>query len=314
MRNATILIVEDDAILAMNLRRMIALMGYTVAGSVATGEKALALLAKNSVDLVLMDIELAGTMDGITTAETIYSTLDIPIVFLTGFSQDPYLKQAKIAAPYGYLVKPVPERELAATLEMALHRHKLDRELVIRNQQLVLLQQELSGEIAQRKQAEEELQKSHNELEQKVLERTADLEKTNATLAMMLDYARKTETDIQERVVSNLRANILGIVDVLKKQQLAKSTQDLVELLETTTLNLAHPIARNLESQLLKLTAREIQLANFIRLGKSTKELVELLNISKKTVGTHRDNLRKKLGLNNKKINLRTFLNSEFAK
>ena len=131
---------------------------------------------------------------------------------------------------------------------------------------------------------------------------------------MMLDYARKTETDIQERVVSNLRSNILGIVDVLKKQELAKSTQDLVELLETTTLNLAHPIARNLESQLLKLTAREIQLANFIRLGKTTKELVELLNISKKTVESHRDNLRKKLGIHNKKINLRTFLNSEFAK
>ena len=147
-----------------------------------------------------------------------------------------------------------------------------------------------------------------------MLERTTDLEKTNATLAMMLDYARKTETDIQERVVANLRANILGIVGVLKKQQLEKSTQDLVELLETTTLHLAHPLARNLESQLLKLSAREMQLANFIRLGKSTKELVELLNISKKTVDSHRDNLRKKLGIHNKKINLRTFLNSEFAK
>jgi len=169
-------------------------------------------------------------------------------------------------------------------------------------------------DISQRMRAEEELKAIHKELERKVLERTADLEKTNASLAMMLDYARKTESDIQERVVANLRSNILGIVDVLKKQQLEKSTQGLVELLETTTLNLAHPIARNLESQLLKLTAREIQLANFIRLGKSTKELVELLNISKKTVDSHRVNLRKKLGIHNKKINLRTFLNSEFAK
>ena len=169
-------------------------------------------------------------------------------------------------------------------------------------------------DISQRKQIEEELQAIHNELEQKVLERTADLEKTNATLVMMLDYARRTETDIQERVVANLRSNILGIVDVLKKQQLEKSTQDLVELLETTTLNLAHPIAKNLESQLLKLSVREIQMANFIRLGKSTKELATLLNVSQKTVESHRNNLRKKLGLSNKKINLRTFLNSEFIK
>ena len=314
MRDATIFIVEDDAILALNLRGIISHMGYTVAGSCATGEKAIAFLSKQSVDLVIMDIELAGTMNGIAAAETIRTMRDVPIVFLTGFSQDPYLEQAKIAAPYGYLVKPGPERELAATLEMALHRHKIDRELVSKNKQLELFQQELSREMAQRKQAEEELQKSHNALERKVRERTTDLEKTNATLAMMLDYARKTETDIQERVVANLRSNILGIVDALKKQQLPKNAQDLIELLETTSLNLAHPTAKNLESQLLKLTAREIQLANFIRLGKSNKELVELLNISKKTVESHRDNLRKKLGIQNKKINLRTFLNSEFAK
>ena len=169
-------------------------------------------------------------------------------------------------------------------------------------------------DITERKRAEEELTIIHGQLERRVLERTADLEKTNATLAMMLDYARKTETDIQERLVANLRSNIMGIVDALKKQQLEKSTQDLVELLETTTLNLSNPIARNLESQLLKLSTREIQLANYIRLGKSTKELEGMLNLSKRTIDFHRNNLRKKLGLSNKKINLRTFLNSEFAK
>ena len=129
MRNATILIVEDDAILAMNLQRMVSCMGYTVTEPLASGEKAIAFLAENRVDLVLMDIELAGTMNGITAAEIINGSSDIPIVFLTGFSHDPLLEHAKIAAPYGYLIKPVPERELAATLDMALHRHMLDRKL-----------------------------------------------------------------------------------------------------------------------------------------------------------------------------------------
>jgi len=168
-------------------------------------------------------------------------------------------------------------------------------------------------DITERKLAREELQKAHDELEQRVLRRTADLEKTNATLAMMLDYARKTEADIKERVVASLRANILSITDALKKQQLSASVQDLVELLETSTRDLAHPLSRNLESQLLKLTAREMQLANFIRLGKSTKEMMVLLNLSAKTIETHRNNLRRKLGLRHKKINLRTFLNSEFG-
>ena len=168
-------------------------------------------------------------------------------------------------------------------------------------------------DITDREQAKEALLDAQSELEQRVLERTEDLEKTNATLAMMLDYARKTEAEIQERVVSNLRSNLMGIIDRVKKQQLEKSTQELVALLESTTQDLAHPLARNLESQLLKLTAREIQLANFIRLGKSTKELMELFNLSANTVGTHRNNLRKKLGLSNKKINLRTYLNTKFV-
>ncbi len=149
MRNATILIVEDDGILAMNMRLLVSLMGYTVAGPLATGELAIEFLSKNSVDLVLMDIELAGSMSGITAAEILYRTSDVPVVFLTGYSQDPLLERAKIAAPYGYLIKPVPERELAATLEMALHRHMLDRELANKNQQLNLMQHELSEKVAQ---------------------------------------------------------------------------------------------------------------------------------------------------------------------
>ena len=132
-------------------------------------------------------------------------------------------------------------------------------------------------------------------------------------LAMMLDYARKIEADIEERVVSNLRTNILGTVDILKNEQLTENAKNLVEHLESTTRNLANPLARKLESRLLKLTARELQLANFIRLGKSTKELTVLLNVTTKTVEAHRNNLRKKLGIHRKKINLRTFLNSEFS-
>jgi len=129
MSKATILIVEDDAILALDLQRTLLRLDYTVAGPLASGEEALALLSGKPADLVLMDIELAGAMNGIGAAEMIHRNVGIPVVFLTGFSQDPLLELAKIAAPYGYLIKPVPERELSATLEMALHRHMLDRRL-----------------------------------------------------------------------------------------------------------------------------------------------------------------------------------------
>ena len=114
--------------------------------------------------------------------------------------------------------------------------------------------------------------------------------------------------------MANWSCGFWNVLPLLKKQKLNKSAEDLIELLETSTQNLAQPLARNLESSLLKLTGREMQLANFIRLGKSTKELMLLLNLSVKTVESHRNNLRKKLGLRHKKVNLRTFLNSQFEK
>jgi PAS domain S-box-containing protein len=129
MTTATLLIVEDDGILAANLESIIRELGYSVLGPVASGEEAIDLLDKHAADLVLMDIELAGALNGIETAERIGLSRDVPIVFLTGFSHDPLLDQARIVAPYGYLVKPVPERELAATVTMSLHRHALDRDL-----------------------------------------------------------------------------------------------------------------------------------------------------------------------------------------
>ena len=129
MTEVTILLVEDDAILAMHLEDLLTRQGYTVLEPAATGEEAIQILKKQKPSLVLMDIELGGEMNGITAAEQIGAFTDTPVFFLTGFSQDPLLQQAKIAAPYGYLVKPVPERELAATIEMALYRFKLDHQV-----------------------------------------------------------------------------------------------------------------------------------------------------------------------------------------
>ena len=129
MTHATLPIVEDDGILAANLEYIVKALGYEVLGPVASGEEAIALLQDHPADLVLMDIELAGKLNGIETAGIINRSSDIPIVFLTGFSHDPLLEEAKTAVPHGYLIKPVSERELAATVAMSLHRHVLERQL-----------------------------------------------------------------------------------------------------------------------------------------------------------------------------------------
>jgi PAS domain S-box-containing protein len=125
----TILIVEDEGILAVQMQNMLIELGYNVPEPVATGMAAIAAVTAEWPDMVLMDIKLTGMMDGVTAAGRISAVADVPIVFLTGFSQDPLLQRAKIAAPYGYIVKPVSLQELTATIEMALYKHTLDRQL-----------------------------------------------------------------------------------------------------------------------------------------------------------------------------------------
>lgn len=126
---AKILVVEDDGIIADRLKTILAKLEYDVVGAVASGEEAVLKASENSPDLVLMDIYLAGDMNGIEAAEKIREKFDIPVVYLTAYSTDDLLKQARVTEPYGCLVKPVQDREIHATIEMALYRHELETKL-----------------------------------------------------------------------------------------------------------------------------------------------------------------------------------------
>jgi diguanylate cyclase (GGDEF)-like protein/PAS domain S-box-containing protein len=129
MSGETILIVEDEALIALHLKRVLSGFGYGVLQTVDTGAEAIRWAELLHPDLILMDIQLRGEMDGIETARQIRARLDLPVVFLTAFAEDSRLTQARTTGPYGYLVKPIQERELRSTLEMALYKHKLDMKL-----------------------------------------------------------------------------------------------------------------------------------------------------------------------------------------
>ena len=124
-----VLLVEDEAILAMHLEQMLGGMGYAVLPPVASGEDAVDQAKRHHPDIVIMDIHLAGKMNGFTAARQIQTFLDAPIVYLTGHSNDATLTDATQTGPYAFLVKPVSQKELRASLEVVLHRHALDRKL-----------------------------------------------------------------------------------------------------------------------------------------------------------------------------------------
>lgn len=129
MKNAKIMIVEDESIVAMEIKSRLKSFGHFVCAVVSSGEAALEKLQEILPDLVLMDIVLKGDMDGIETAEQIRNNYDIPVVYLTAYADDATLDRAEITGPFGYIVKPFKEIELRTNIEIALYRHTMERSL-----------------------------------------------------------------------------------------------------------------------------------------------------------------------------------------
>ena len=128
MARARILVVEDDSIIVMELEDRLYSLGYVVCANTAYGEEAIEKAAELGPDLVLMDIQLKGAMDGIQAATEIRERYDIPVVYLTAYADSNTLQRAQATEPYSYIIKPFEERELQIAIEMALYKHRMEKE------------------------------------------------------------------------------------------------------------------------------------------------------------------------------------------
>lgn len=124
-----ILIVEDEGIIARDIRQQLGELGYEAVGDTPTGEDAIVLTGQLKPDLVLMDIHLAGKLDGIEAAQAIRRQYGTPVVFLTAFAGAETLERAKVTEPFGYIIKPFDERYLHTIIEMALYKHRAETQL-----------------------------------------------------------------------------------------------------------------------------------------------------------------------------------------
>ena len=122
MAGKRILIVEDQIITAKDIKECLQDIGYVVLSIVSSGEEAIKKVGEENPDLVLMDIMIEGEMDGIETARQIRSISNIPVVYLTAYSDKNILERAKITEPFGYILKPFNERELQINIEIALYK------------------------------------------------------------------------------------------------------------------------------------------------------------------------------------------------
>lgn len=129
MAKIKVLIVDDEAIIAMDLKNRLEHLGYSITAIAHSGDDAIKMAAQTHPDIVLMDIMLGKSMDGIEAARQINKLHDIPIIYLTAYADENTLSRAKITKPFGYILKPFEERELHSAIEIALYNHNLEREL-----------------------------------------------------------------------------------------------------------------------------------------------------------------------------------------
>jgi len=124
-----IMLVEDENIIAMDVRQRLETLGYQVVAQVTSGSDAIRTAIETRPDLILMDIKIHGPMDGIETAIQIRAVQDIPIIYLTAFADENTLKRARQTEAFGYLLKPFEDRELHSAVEIALYKHMMEKKL-----------------------------------------------------------------------------------------------------------------------------------------------------------------------------------------
>jgi signal transduction histidine kinase len=164
MSKTRIMVVEDERTIALNLERWLTKLGYEISSSVTSGSQALQEIERDTPDVVLMDVNIEGEIDGIETAALIPDTHYLPVIYLTAYSEDATLQRARSTKPYGFLLKPISERELHATIQMVLERRRADmlvRESEQRLEELVAQRTaELREQITERAKAEDALRQA----------------------------------------------------------------------------------------------------------------------------------------------------------
>lgn len=407
MKKARILVVEDEAIIAKDIRGRLEKHGYEVSSTVSTGGDAVRRAGEDEPDLILMDIVLPGDIDGIDAAGIIRSRNDVPVVYLTAYTNEDIIKRAIRTEPFGYITKPFEDSELCRTIEMALFKHRMERrvreseewlattlrsmgEAVVATDREGMIRfmnpvaeaitgwqgKEASGrrvtdvfrtvgggedgeercpatealregatvtpgddctlvsrdgreiavtstgapivgrrgeilgavlvfrDVTEGKMAERELVRSREEIERKAEE----VRERNTALKVLLEQREQDRLESEEKVLSNISHLVLPYIDRLKKSRLPPEERECVDLLRSNLEQITSAFSARLSSSLVGLSPQEIRVAGLVREGKQDKEITEVLNISFETVKTHKQNIRKKLGIYGQRKNLRSFL------
>jgi PAS domain S-box-containing protein len=199
MDKTTVLIVEDEEIVAADLASKLGQLGYEVVGSAAEANEAVEMACSMKPHVVLMDIRLKGPVDGIEAAEAIRVQIDVPLIYLTAYSDAATLARAKLSGPFGYILKPFEERDLSTTIELAIYKHQLDTEKQRTHEALQESEARLQAINEELQNANEELQAQSEELQKQ----SEELQAQNEELARLWEESRRAEEALRKSQQQN---------------------------------------------------------------------------------------------------------------
>jgi DNA-binding CsgD family transcriptional regulator len=174
---------------------------------------------------------------------------------------------------------------------------------------------EVCQDMTEHARLERALQESRDQLERKVIERTRELEtktkrleEVNTALKVLLNKRQEDKKELEENVLTNVKSLVLPYIEKMNKTRLDEQQKTFIDIIETNIDEIISPFYKKLILRYSNLTPTELNITSLIKDGNTTKQIAKILNISPKTVDTHRKNIRRKIGIENKKINLRSHL------
>lgn len=274
-----ILIVDDEEAFLYFAKEILSEKGYNCCCAENSREAKL-YIEKQIFDLTISDIRMPGE-SGLDLCKYIKSRHpDVPIVLVTAIDSLETAQEAIDFDLYGYIIKPVTVNQLTISVANAMRR----------------------------KQLETRQRETRKELEKMVRAKTAHLEELNTTLKVLLDQRESEKKRLEESFSERINSTILPHLDRIRRTGLSALQKEYIDFLESYLREAIKPYCHQISLKMFNLSPSEVLVVNHIKQGHSNKEIASMLNLSIRTVEFHRDNIRKKLGIKNRNINLHTYL------
>lgn len=297
-----IMVVDDDSSILRGLNRVLSnLYKVYLAKSAQEGINTF----KNHIACIILDIKMRE-VSGFEAYKR-FKALDplVPIVFYTAYQSDHDLSAViNQYKPEGYVEKGGNIDVLINLVKESIQKCHLARANQIQQQQLQRAVSELKNEIEKRKKIESQLKRKGERLNTEKIK----LEEVNTALKVLMSQLKDNNKELEENILANVKESILPLIKKVDNGQLSQRQKKMLAMIQENLANLVSPFIKTLNSDYLNLTPGEIQVADLVRSGKNTKQIADILSLSPRTIEAYRQSIREKMGIKNKKINMRTHL------